>query len=324
MSRLVVYIPSWNNYSGAAEQVERLGRQRLALHETPWDRVFIVVADNGSSYDATSLKALGADEVISRPVNIGGDLNIALGFLEARTPDFLWILSDNDAVQDGALERLSAAFRDDVVDLVVGAESIDEAISLVGLPDPSALGYRLHLGLISGVVYRYRAFEEFAPVGIRLSWTGWGQLAIQEAASHAGAVGTTLVLPLTSLVSVTRGDSSSRSIERARAAYAHSYFGSGALAYLMAESQRAGKGRRALSRWWSSQWIYASAYRVGSEDPGIFLTAYPSQAAVRHLVEALVRTGGAKDRLLFAASFLPYWRVGLALRNRGIRLRRWY
>lgn len=302
----------------------RLGRQKASLGGAPWDSVHVVVADNGSSYDVAALKELGADEVISRPTNVGGDLNIALGFLEASTADFLWILSDNDAVQEGCLEQLSAAFRDGDVDLVVGADSIEDAVFMQGLPNPSDLDFRIHLGLISGVVYRYRAIQDVIPVGIRLSWTGWGQLAIQEAASHAGTVHTTVVLPLSNLVNVTRGDSSSKSIARARAAYAHSYFGSGVLAYLMAESQTAGQGRRALSRWWSSQWIYASAYRVGSRDPGISITPYPSQPSVRQLAEALVRTGSTRDRVLFVASFLPYWRVGVALRNRGIRIRRWY
>lgn len=145
--------------------------------------------------------------------NVGCDLSIASGFLEVSTSDFPSILSDNDAIQDGRLKRQSAAFRADDVDLVVGAGSIEAAVSIEGLPDPNEVRYRLQLGLISRVVYRYRTIEECVLVGIQLSRTGWEQLAVQEAASPIEAVEISDVLPPMGLVSVTLGHSSCRSID---------------------------------------------------------------------------------------------------------------
>lgn len=324
LSHLVVYIPSWHNFAGASRQVQEINRQRRTVRDAPWSEVRVVVADNGSAYDVDALLAAGADKVISRPTDFGGDLNIALGFLEPEPSDFLWILSDNDGVSPGALACLAKAFSAEDVDLVVGADGLDEALVISGLAAPGAVGLRIHLGLISAVAYRVTAIAPFVPNALRLSWTGWGQLAVQEAAAQAGSIRNTKLVPLGDLVNISRGDSSAESIERARAAYAHSYFGSGALTYIMAESRQAGAGRGAIHSWWKSQWIYASAYRPKTHDPGIFLTHYPSQIAVRRLVESLIRTGTPLDRLRLLASFAPYWRLGVALRRRGIRIRRWY
>jgi hypothetical protein len=324
MSSLVIYIPTFANPEGALYQVIALNAQREAVADPPWNRVQIVLAANSGDYDVSELMAAGADEVRVRQQDVGGDINIGLGFLEAREGDFLWILSDNDPVAPSALDVLSTCFHDDAIDMVIGADELQEPQTLTSLDEASDSGMRVHTGLISAVVYRYSAIREAAPVALRMAWTGWGHLAVQRHGSLSGHIRSAMLVPLSDLVTLTRGDSTNASVARARAGYSHSYFGSGVLAYLMAETETPTSGGRALTRWWRSQWIYGSAYRVPKQGLGQVTLSYPSQRAVQDLVHRLLRSGSPMTRLRLMASYLPYWRVGVALRNRGIRLKRWY
>lgn len=313
-SRLIVYIPSFENFSGALSQVRSLSAQWQSLDRSLWQYLDILVSVNGCSYDRNLLESLGA-RVIQRHTNLGADVNIALGFLEAGIDDYLWILSDNDAVSHSALASIAQAFMQDrVVDLVVGVTDKSlEGFQTLRSP-VTQNGGSFHVGLISAVVYRWSSFIESTPAAFQSLWSGWGHIALQEHAVRTQSTITVVCLPLDSIASLSRGDQTERSVARARQAYTHSFYGGGMLDFLGAEL--AGEdGRRNLSRWWRRHWLYASAYR-----PRKYWRTRNYRA---HIVEALIRTGRPRDRILWFLSLLPYWRVGLWLRRRGFRSRLW-
>ncbi len=313
-SELVVYIPSYGNFEGALSQVKRLRLQASNLQEAPWSRVRLVVSVNGSPYDVNALTAAGA-QVIKRHTNLEGDTNIALGFLEASPGDFLWVLSDNDPVGDSALLAIASAFDGaDNVDMVIGvSDSTLEGRRSLRSP-VTALGGSFHVGLISAVVYRWSSFLESTPAAFQALWTGWSQIALQERAVERHGGLEVACIPLSEMVTLTRGDQSARSVERARQAYTHSFYGGALLGFITTELN--GKdGREAVSAWWRDHWLFASAYRPRS--------SWPARNFRATLVESVVRTGSPRDRALWLLSLPPYWRVGLWLRRRGIRLRRW-
>jgi hypothetical protein len=312
--RLVIYIPTYENFEGALHQVASLAEQASHCPGAPWTSVAIVVSINGGAYDCESLEGLGA-RVIERPCNLGGDANIALGFLEARAEDFLWVLSDNDPVADDSLTVIAAALQaSPSPDLVVGV-SDDALLGQRSLTSPvTSLGGAFHIGLISAVIYRWEAFVDSPPSALQALWTGWSQIALQE---HAVAQRQALRLscvPLDDLITHTRGDRSMTSVERARRAYSHSFYGGALLGYVSTELS-GGDGRRALSRWWGDHWLHASAYRPNK--------AWECRNYRAGMVEALVRTGSPRDRLFWLMSLAPYWRVGFWLRKRGVDISRW-
>jgi hypothetical protein len=311
-SRLVVYIPSFENFEGALAQVGSLAEQSKDLDNAPWTVLDVVVSVNGSAYDREALEAAGG-RVIQRPTNIGGDVNITLGFIEAGPDDFLWVLSDNDPVKPTALSTIAQAFAGrERADLVVGVSAPDlEGSRIFQSPVTAAA---LHVGLISAVVYRWSSFMESVPAAFQALWTGWGQIALQEAAVRSQTQLTALCVPLGDLVTLTRGNQSEESVRRARQGYSHSFYGGALLEFLTAELTGA-NGRQSLSRWWRHQWILASAYRPRRD--------WPERNYRATLVEALLRTGGPQDRTLWLLSLAPYWRVGLWLRKRGYAPRRW-
>lgn len=313
-SRLVVYIPSFENFTGAISQVRSLTEQSRDLENAPWAVLDVIVSVNGSDYDRAALEASGA-RVIQRATDLGGDVNIALGFIEAGPQDFLWVLSDNDPVGPAALSSIAQSFTGHVVaDLVVGV-SDPQLEGLRHFRSPvTADGGAFHVGLISAVVYRWSSFIESTPAAFQSLWTGWGQIALQERAAHAQPQLMASCLPLSNLVTLTRGDQSDTSVTRARQSYSHSFYGGALLGFLGAETAGVA-GRPAVSRWWRQHWLYASAYRPRR--------SWPNRNYRATLVEALLRTGSLQDRSLWLISLAPYWRIGLWLRRRGFKLRRW-
>ena len=324
LRRLVVYIPTFGNEHGVVQQGRSLTMQQKLVTTTAWDELHIVVSINGGQYDDSVLINAGVHEVLRRPANLGGDTNIALGFLEARREDLLWILSDNDPVQDTALECIAAALDHDSDVGMVVATSDPNQVGVAQLPPvTSTMGAHVHVGLISGVVYRYAAIAEAVPAAFQSLWTGWAQLAVQDQAVAAGTLKSAHLVPTESLIELTRGDSSHRSVARARSHYSHSFYGGALREYVSAEASR-GRGRAAISSWWRTNWIYASAYRPPVW-PSISRRRDPEGNPARNyragLAEALVRTGSLPDRFLWFLSWFPYWRVGLALRRRGSKRR---
>jgi hypothetical protein len=313
-SQLIIYIPTFENYEGALHQVTSIAQQAERCTDAPWSSISIVVSVNGGAYDKFELERFGA-RVIERPCNLGGDANIALGFLEASAQDFLWILSDNDPVCEGSLAAIAAAFEDaPTPDLVVGV-SDDRLLGMRTLASPvTGLGGSFHIGLISAVVYRWEAFINSPPAALQALWTGWSQIALQEHAVARGRAIRVVCVPLQDLITHTRGDQSQTSVERARRGYSHSFYGGALLGYVSTELS-GGDGRRPLSRWWQDHWLHASAYRPKK--------AWEGRNYRAGLVEALVRTGSPRDRLLWLLSLAPYWRVGLWLRKRGVDVSRW-
>ena len=324
---LVVYIPTYNNYDAALGQVSDLRRQGDNLTDPPpWTRLQIIVSINGGTYDEDELQSAGATTVIQRPVDLGGDTNIALGFLYAERGDLLWILSDNDPVQSKALETIAMTFaQHSGIDLLV-ASSDPARTGITRIPQSVLdLGGAVHVGLISGVVYRYDSIAEAVPIAFQALWTGWSQIAVQDFAVAQGKVNWMFLVPTNHLIQHTRGNQTKSSVDRARSNYSHSYYGGGLRSFVMAEMAN-GTGRVAISDWWRKQWIYASAYRPPLRPRESKRTNWDGSPATNYragLAEALVRTGSLRDRSLWLISWLPYWRLALALKALGIRNRHW-
>jgi hypothetical protein len=221
-SQLLIYIPSYENFPGALAQAQSLQVQASSLQGAPWGGVRVVVSVNGCDYDTRALESAGAC-VLQRSTNLGGDANIALGFIEAQANDYLWILSDNDPVNDTALETLARAFLDSSdTDLVVGVSDVNLEGRRVLRSPVTGDGGNFHIGLISAVVYRWSSFVEATPAAFQSLWTGWGQIALQEKAVQSRGALQMSCVPLSSLVGLGRGGQAGVSVLQTRQKYSHS------------------------------------------------------------------------------------------------------
>jgi glycosyltransferase involved in cell wall biosynthesis len=107
LAKLFIYLPTYN-------RPESLRRQLLVLLpqvEKFSQDVRVLICDNDSNKYTQDeilhgLPALQNVEVRRNGGNIGGNGNIALGFVFAQPDEFLWILSDNDIVSPNAIAYL--------------------------------------------------------------------------------------------------------------------------------------------------------------------------------------------------------------------------
>ena len=120
--------------------------------------VRVLICDNDSSkYSAEDIlrghSLLPNVEVRRNGGNIGGNGNIALGFVFAKPDEFLWILSDNDIVSPHAIKYLLTML-DPTVDFYCFVNGID---SIQDVYHQWNEGWQIpmewHMGLISDALY---------------------------------------------------------------------------------------------------------------------------------------------------------------------------
>jgi glycosyltransferase involved in cell wall biosynthesis len=103
--KLFIYIPTFNRPIALLKQLSSL----LTQIENN-NRVRLVVNDNNSEINNEEIVSLCEKysnvKYQKNFGNIGGNANIALGFVYANTDEFLWILSDNDIVKPGAVDYI--------------------------------------------------------------------------------------------------------------------------------------------------------------------------------------------------------------------------
>jgi len=297
-SNLCIYIPSYGRADHCLHQVQRICRQRS---EMGLKDVVLVVAINGDmSYDVGALTTAGADVVVQRPVNVGGNANICLGYEYLKSADYLWILSDDDPVHDSALRTLLALFREQP-DLIV-ATSGEPAVSPI---HPSAPGSVVRAGgfidFVSASVYRCDRFIDLVEYAFDSIVTRYPHACVIQEAERRGRLENVAVIRLDRLVDSSLSVSAVR-LERSQtsAKLGPAFFG-GALAETMAQGGQF--DRAGMARWWRRHWHRASMYR---RQPSI------QQAWADRLARS-----SPTSALLWLASLPPYWRLKDLIRPLG-------
>lgn len=115
MAKLFIYLPTYNRPDSLRKQLSVLLPQVANFQQD----VRVLICDNDSNkyteeHILSGHLSLKNVEVRRNGGNIGGNANIALGFVFSRPGEFLWILSDNDIVATHAvsyiLSRLDSSF----------------------------------------------------------------------------------------------------------------------------------------------------------------------------------------------------------------------
>jgi len=114
LSKLFIYLPTYNRPESLRRQLSSLLPQVERFPQT----VRVLICDNDSNKYALDDVLLGFPALRNVDVrrnggNIGGNGNIALGFVFAQPDEFLWILSDNDIVLPNAVAYLLSVLDSD-------------------------------------------------------------------------------------------------------------------------------------------------------------------------------------------------------------------
>jgi len=128
------------------------------------DRVRLLVSDNASNNPLVmpeGYSCLSNVEFRRNSGNIGGNANIALGFVFAQPKEFLWILSDNDIITEGAVGYLIEVI-DKNVDLYCFNDLVESPLKKVcsWQNDGCQTLMDWRVGLISDALYNVSSIQE--------------------------------------------------------------------------------------------------------------------------------------------------------------------
>jgi glycosyltransferase involved in cell wall biosynthesis len=161
MNRLFIYIPTYNRPEALKSQLSVLVPQVVELA----NNVRLLISDNDSTdqmYAELKKKYSGYENVQFRQNagNIGGNANIALGFVFAQKDEFLWILGDNDIICDSAINYILGVLNKSI-DFYCFNFSVNEAIEIdyswkQGWQTP--MDWRM--GLISDALYNMNSIQD--------------------------------------------------------------------------------------------------------------------------------------------------------------------
>ena len=161
MNKLFIYIPTYNRPEALKTQLSVLVPQISGLT----NNVRLLVSDNDSTdqiYADMKKKYSGYENVEFRQNagNIGGNANIALGFVFAKKDEFLWILGDNDIISESAIDYIVEVL-DKSVDFYCFNFSVNEATAIdysweQGWQTP--MDWRM--GLISNALYNMNSVQD--------------------------------------------------------------------------------------------------------------------------------------------------------------------
>lgn len=154
---LLIYIPTYNRPDALGRQLEAIALQRAS-----WPgELRVLVSDNASpllSDDDLAAYAKRFDvEVRRNPSNLGGNANIALGFVFADPAGYLWILGDDDRLAPDALSFIARFGLGEQADAIVFSTKVAEP-AVFTHEWVSAWDGVNETGLISNVIYKASVF----------------------------------------------------------------------------------------------------------------------------------------------------------------------
>lgn len=196
LTKLFIFMPTYNRPKSLRLQLATLLPQ---LQEFP-QSVRLLICDNDSSIYSLdeillNLPTLPNVEVRRNGGNIGGNGNIALGFVFAQPDEFLWILSDNDIVSPNAVAYLLTVL-DPVVDFycfVNGSDSVQDVQHkwIDGCQVP--MDWRM--GLISDALFNMSSVKDVVDQAFYFHNSSFPHLAVAFAAARKKGVTRFRLLP---------------------------------------------------------------------------------------------------------------------------------
>lgn len=256
LQKLLVYIPTHTDFKQAVQQSEKI--RTCSMFNNLEVKVVISINGVALSPEDSQLIEKSCDELIFHHENLGGDLNINLGYLRAlsENADLCWILSANDELKISGIKIL--------LDKLVSLDSDMLIISFKNSAHSGTLtnafegeGNLLPIGLISSTIYKTNKFKNSFANSLKFSWTGWGQLAvIQNALFEFGSLSYDIIDE--DKVYNRRSQSVlSEQLEINQFSYRHSFFGYPLLISLLFSHDEKLK-KKIIRKWLSANW-----YKIG-------------------------------------------------------------
>lgn len=177
---LLIYLPTYNRNGKLKNQLDTLVPQVQLYPE-----VSLVVSDNASTDETKSV--LESFRGISPRVhlrtlnsNVGGNANALLGFSSELPSQYLWILSDDDPINDHAIENILMALKPcpDLLTVQFPGYEADSGIFSIQESGITPVLQGKGWGLFSAVIYSRNLIKNSIHVGFSYHDSSFPHLAI--------------------------------------------------------------------------------------------------------------------------------------------------
>jgi hypothetical protein len=261
LQKLLVYIPTHTDFQQAVEQSEKIRTCSLPNEL----EIKVVISINGVELSPEEIQLVekSCDELIFRHENLGGDLNINLGYLRAlsENADFCWVLSANDELNlSGIKILLNKLVSLDSDMLIISFKNSGHTGILTNAFEGE--GNLLPIGLISSTIYKTNKFKNSFANSLKFSWTGWGQLAvIQNALFEFGSL-TYELLDEDKVYNRRSQSVASEQLKVNQFSYRHSFFGYPLIVSLLFSHNKKLK-KKIIRKWLSANWYKIGFFKEG-------------------------------------------------------------
>lgn len=121
---ILVYMPTYGRSEVALQQAKTVYKQ-IQEHQnnlTKIDFKFIISINSDNSYPIKEFEK-NSDILIHQPINVGGNINIAFGFFQAKQNfyDYLWIIGDDEPIAKSAISTISKLISENDYDFLIGS-----------------------------------------------------------------------------------------------------------------------------------------------------------------------------------------------------------
>lgn len=201
MSKLFIYIPTYNRPEALNKQLTALIPQ-IALYP---QNVRLMISDNNSNnyhlYKIiNSFPILSNVEVRQNSGNIGGNANIALGFIFAHRNEFLWILSDNDIISNHAISFILNIL-DDKVDFYSFCDESETVKTVIYDWNTGwSIPMKRRIGLISATLYNMASAADVIEEAFFFHNSSFPHMAVGCAAARKKGLTQFCLVPINEII----------------------------------------------------------------------------------------------------------------------------
>jgi hypothetical protein len=175
--KLFIFIPTYSRSEYLEKQLINISKDLFEFR----DRIRVIVSwnyDGGGQYDLFKKKYSNPNIEFRENVgNIGGNANIMLGFVFAKRDEYLWILSDDDLVLEGAVSEIFKELSNNYSLYHIGDYNF-KFNSQLSIENVFTVTKGAGFGLISSTIYDVNKFCNYFKVGFDYIESSFPHLAI--------------------------------------------------------------------------------------------------------------------------------------------------
>jgi len=227
---------------------------------TKVDFKFLISINCDNSYSSSDFEKY-SDMLIFQPVNLGGNINIAFGFFQAKQDhyNYLWIIGDDEPIPESALSTISGLICESDYDFLIGSKlKLGNFIINNSYMDLSNMTGGTP-SFISSTIYSCKFNIDDAYTALRYEFTHFPHLVLMNKLIERSNKIKINLIPLEALCRVSERVYKFPKVTRNNMSIRDSTVFFGKPLSLLGSNNQSYKAQE-IKKWWRKNWHYVSMY----------------------------------------------------------------